>query len=239
MPELIEEVFNQIYINSLECNGIHGVDFIRHKKSGNVIKIMDYLKLDNATKREYKRIKHLGIKQEIKKNVWILCLFTTSKVTQMNEFMVNNTILTNNFHQYINYPIIVENSTLCEYFIFHSDLTQFPEYCKNYITLSSKDMDTRMSEIMVDAIKGYKTTLYSADFQNPLSILDSLYKHYEGRQDIFMNYDRDTKHLRHLEITNDDLINFIDNVFEGKNIHGEDMLKKSINEIKSNNKIMM
>jgi hypothetical protein len=100
-------------------------------------------------------------------------------------------------------------------------------------------MDTRMSEIMIDAIKGYKTTLYSADFQNPLSILDSLYKHYEGKQDIFMNYDRDTKHLRHLEITNDDLINFIDNVFEGKNIHGEDMIKKSISEIKSNNKIMM
>jgi beta-mannanase len=64
--ELLEESLNQIYISSLECNGIHGVDFIRNKKKGNVIKIADYLKLDNAAKKEYKRIKHLGIKQEIK-----------------------------------------------------------------------------------------------------------------------------------------------------------------------------
>jgi hypothetical protein len=53
-----------------------------------------------------------------------------------------------------------------------------------------------------------------------------------------MNYDRSTKHLIHLKIKNDDIINFIDNVFEGKNIHGEDILKKSINEIKDINKII-
>jgi hypothetical protein len=100
-------------------------------------------------------------------------------------------------------------------------------------------MDARLSEVMLDAIEGYKKTLYVADFQNPLSILDGLYKYYAGKQDIFMNYDRDAKHLIHLEITNDDIINFIDNVFEGKNIHGESMLKKSINEIKSNNNILV
>lgn len=239
MLELLEENFYQIYISSLECNGIHGIDFMRNKKNGNIVRIMDYLKLDTASKKEYKRIKHLGIKQEIKEDIWILCLFTSSKVTKMSQFMVYNTTLSDNFHQYINYPIIVHNSTLCEYFIFHNDLNEFPDYCKNYITSSSKNIDLRLLEIMMDAIKGYETTLNVADFREPLSIQDSLYKYYEGRQDIFMNYDRDTKHLKHLEIRNDDIMNFIDNVFEGKNIHGEDILKKSIDEIKSSNKIII
>jgi len=104
--------------------------------------------------------------------------------------------------------------------------------------LSPKGIDIRMLEIVNDAVEGYKTTLRVADFDDPLSIQDRLYKYYEGRQDIFMNYDRSTKHLIHLKIKNDDIINFIDNVFEGKNIHGEDILKKSINEIKDINKII-
>jgi hypothetical protein len=60
---LIEEGFNKIYMNSIESNGIHGVDFIKHKWTGNIIK------MGKAERKDYKIIKHLGIKQEIKENI--------------------------------------------------------------------------------------------------------------------------------------------------------------------------
>jgi hypothetical protein len=66
---LIEEGFNKIYMNSIESNGIHGVDFIKHKWTGNIIKISEYAKMGKAERKDYKIIKHLGIKQEIKENI--------------------------------------------------------------------------------------------------------------------------------------------------------------------------
>jgi hypothetical protein len=69
LENLAEETINQIYMNSIQCNGIHGVDFIRHRIKGDIIKISHYLNLDNISKKEYMITKHLCIKQEIKENI--------------------------------------------------------------------------------------------------------------------------------------------------------------------------
>ncbi len=234
---LIVEVFNEIYMNSVESNGIHGVDFIRHKGTGNIIKISEYIKLEGKEKKAYKIVKHLGIKQEIKKNIWLFCLFTSQKTTQLNDFIIYNTELTGNFHRYINYPIIVDNPTLCEYFIFHSDIQSFPDYCKNYIE-SSKNMYAATLDIFQNSFDAYIKTLYRANFNNPITIENRIFKYYKGKQDILMSYSNSKDFMRYIEITNEDLIGFIDKVFEGKNINGKDILKKSIKEVKYDNKIL-
>jgi len=235
---LIEEGFNKIYMNSIESNGIHGVDFIKHKWTGNIIKISEYAKMGKAERKDYKIIKHLGIKQEIKENIWLFCLFTSQKTTELNNFIIYNTELTDNFHKYINYPIIVENSTLCEYFIFHSDIQNFPNYCKSYIELSGNKYNATL-DIFKDSFDAYIKTLYRADFNNPITIENKILRYYKGEQDILMSYSNSTNSIRYMEITNQDLINFIYKVFEGKNINNEDILKKSIKEIRDNKKILL
>jgi len=235
---LAEDMFNQVYMNSIQSNGIHGVDFIRHRKKGDIIKILDYLNLDKRDKKEYIITKHLGIKQELKENIWIFCLFTSHKTTEINNFIIYNTELTNNFHKYINHPIIVENSSLCEYFLFHDNIQDYPNYCKNYIT-SSKDPHKAILNILGDSLEAYLKTLYRADFNNPITIENAIYKYYEGKQNILMNYSKSTNFMRYIGISNEDIIDFTYKVFDGKNIKGEGIIEKSIKEIKYNNKILL
>ena len=238
LENLAEETINQIYMNSIQCNGIHGVDFIRHRIKGDIIKISHYLNLDNISKKEYMITKHLGIKQEIKENIWIFCLFTSQKTTELNNFIIYNTELTNSFHKYINYPIIVENSTLCEYFLFHDDIQNYPKYCKNYIMLS-KDPYKAVLHIFGDSLEAYLKTLYKADFNKPITIENAIYKYYEGRQDILMNYSKSTNFMRYINISNENIIEFTYKIFKGKNIKGEDIIQKSIKEVKYNNKVLL
>ena len=235
---LVEDMFNQVYMNSIQSNGIHGVDFIRHRKKGDIIKILDYINLSEKGKKEYKINKHLGIKQELKENIWIFCLFTSHKTTELSDFIIYNTELTNNFHKYINHPIIVENSSLCEYFLFHDNIEHYPNYCKNYI-ISSKNPYEAVLKILGDSLEAYLKTLYGANFNEPITIENAIYKYYEGKQNILMNYSRSTNFMRYMSISNKDIIEFTYKIFEGKNIKDENIIQKSIKEIKYNNKVLL
>ena len=165
-------------------------------------------------------------------------MFTSHKTTEINNFIIYNTELTNNFHKYINHPIIVENSSLCEYFLFHDNIQDYPNYCKNYIT-SSKDPHKAILNILGDSLEAYLKTLYRADFNNPITIENAIYKYYEGKQNILMDYSKSTNFMRYIGISNEDIIDFTYKVFDGKNIKGEGIIEKSIKEIKYNNKILL
>jgi hypothetical protein len=66
---MFEYSLENLYINSLNSNGIHGVHFIKNKYNGNIIKIKDFKALSQLEVRDYSIVKHLGIKQEIKEDI--------------------------------------------------------------------------------------------------------------------------------------------------------------------------
>ncbi len=116
------ENFEQIYINSLNFNGIHNFTFIKNIKSSKIIKITDFIKIPLEEWKNYQFINHIGIKQEIKNNIWMVSLFTSQKFFELDGIIYNNLELTENIHKYINHPIIVDNNTFCEFFLFQIHL---------------------------------------------------------------------------------------------------------------------
>lgn len=224
--------WGELYINSINCNGIHGVDFYKNIKTNEIIKILDYIKLDKIAKKDYKVFKHIGIKQEIKDDVWTFCLFTSKKVMYMNSLMFMNLELTSNIHQYINYPLIVNNKTLCEYFIFHDNLNEFPKYCIKSIDVSNniEIIFKNTLELYIDSIHGYRKALFGYNFNNPNVILDSIYKQYINKNNFLienkLQYGKDVEYLRYLGLTNTDIINFVNNILENKNIHGVNIINE-------------
>jgi len=232
MWEILEYNLENLYINSLNSNGIHGVHFIKNKYNGNIIKIKDFKTLPQLQIKDYSIIKHLGIKQEIKKDIWVFCLFTSKAFMQVGDVIIYNTELTNNLNKYVNYPIIVKNSVLCEYFIFYDNIESYPSYCKKYIT-SNKCLEENTMQLFNDSMDAYLKTLWRADFNNPITIQDEIYNYYKNKSLLFNNqeimvYSNSVEYLHFLDITNTDLIKFIENVFKLKNIKGENIIEKSM-----------
>jgi hypothetical protein len=233
--------FEEIYTNSINLNGIHGVDFYRNLKTREIIKIKDYLNLDNSDKKYYKKFNHLGVKQKIKDDVWIFCMFTSQAFIEMNTIKILNMELTDNIHKYVNKPIIVNNTTLCEYFIFHNNIEKYPKYCKEYI-FSSKDVYANLIEIQEDSIKGYKLSLYAYDFNNPITLEEWIHECFKNKNNFLvkkeLKYGTDPEYLRLIELTNTDIFIFINQILDNKNIYGENLinseiLMEKINEIKN------
>jgi hypothetical protein len=101
---------------------------------------------------------------------------------------------------------------LCEYFLFHDNIEHYPNYCKNYI-ISSKNPYEAVLKILGDSLEAYLKTLYGANFNEPITIENAIYKYYEGKQNILMNYSRSTNFMRYMSISNKDIIEFDENLF--------------------------
>jgi hypothetical protein len=123
---------------------------------------------------------------------------------------------------------------LCEYFLFHDSIEHYP----NYI-ISSKNPYEAVLNILGDSLEAYLKTLYGANFNEPITIENAIYKYYKGKQNILMNYSRSTNFMRYMSISNKDIIEFTYKIFEGKNIKDENIIQKSIKEIKYNNKVLL
>ena len=229
---MFEYSLENLYINSLNSNGIHGVHFIKNKYNGNIIKIKDFKALSQLEVRDYSIVKHLGIKQEIKEDIWVFCLFTSKAFMQIGDMMIYNTEITNSLNKYINHPIIVKNSVLCEYFVFYDNIESYPSYCRKYIT-SNKNLEENTLQLFNESMDAYLRTLWGANFNNPITIQDQIYNYYKNESSLFnnkeiMKYSNSVEYLHFLDITNTDLIKFVENVFKFKNIKGENIIEKSM-----------
>ena len=224
------ENFEQIYVNSLKFNGIHNFTFISHIKSGKILRIVDFLALSSEQWKDYRFISHLGIKQEIKNDIWMVSLFTSSKIFQLDNIIYNNIELTDNIHKYISHSVIVNNNTFCQFFLISDSFNTLPNYCKNLI--STVNHESIIMKIYEDCLTGYKKMLFTYNFNNPTVICDTTFKFLKNKS--IISYDEVTYNLEfenskefidYLGLTKHDIELFIKAIFNNTNIKGENLIK--------------
>lgn len=228
MPLEIEILLEETYINSLNCNGIHGVKFIRDIKLNKIIKWYDYNLMTPYEKKYCKIFTHLGIKHQIKDDIWALTLATSQTITEINNFKFFNMQLSNNVHRYINPPIIGNNSIISEYFVFENSISSYPKYCTDLL-VAGNEVEI-LNKIHEDMLEAYKKSLWKYNFNNTIIVQDWIFNSYKIKLDLIRDenliYENSKDYLKFKEITNTDIIIFIENVFENKNIKGEKFIKK-------------
>ena len=116
--------------------------------------------------------------------------------------------------------------------ISYDSIDNYPSYCKKYIT-SNKNIEGNTLQLFNESMKAYVDTLWAANFNNPITIQDKIYNYSQNKKLIFNNqeimlYSDSVEYLHFLNITNSDLIRFIDNVFKFKNIKGENIIERSM-----------
>ena len=225
------ENFEQIYINSLNFNGIHNFTFIKNIKSSKIIKITDFIKIPLEEWKSYQFINHIGIKQEIKNNIWMVSLFTSQKFFELDGIIYNNLELTENIHKYINHPIIVDNNTFCEFFFISDSFNTLPKYCKDLIiNLNNESIIIKIHE---DCLTGYKKMLFNYNFNKPMVLYDKAFKFLKNKSIISWDqvtnnlvFEESKEFMNYLGITKNDIDLFIKCIFENTNIKGENLIKK-------------
>ncbi len=228
----IYEILNldEVYMNTLKSNGIHAISFVKNRNTYEIVKWEFYNSLNTYEKRNYKIFTHLGLKHEIKDDLWCMSMTTSQRIIEINSISIQNIELTNNFHKFMNQPIIAHNSILSQYFKFDENIYSYPEYCKQYIKIGNMVENTL--EIQKDLIKGYNLSLYKANFNEPYIMSDYIFNYYKLNTPFYsdnnevLKYQKSEDYLNFRGISPSNLIQFTENALNGKNVKGEDLIKK-------------
>lgn len=150
----------------------------------------------------------------------------------INDTLIQNIELTDNIHKYVNPPIIIDNTTLCEYMIFDDNIDFYPKYCIDFI---SNNSFLRVNELLSYSLEGYKKAITSNNFNNQIVVQDAIFKYYTQGFNMLngtnlLEYKRLKDYLIFKEVNNSHIINFIENIMKNKNIKGEDIINKEIIE---------
>jgi hypothetical protein len=141
-------------------------------------------------------------------------LFTTKSFTNLNEYIVYNIHLSDNIFQYVNRPIFVRNSILCEYIETINRLNKFPTYIVKEIE-NYGNIETGLEMLRKNAEEGFIKSLYASDFNNPMVLSEIEYNYnVDKKNKMILNseakYDKNIDYLRDSKLTNDDIISLID-----------------------------
>lgn len=206
-------IYQSIYENALNANGFHNIRFYIDKKSGNLIKIADIL-LKRVNIDEIRLLTHMGYKVQINEDLWMFGLFTTKAFTTLNEFTIYNIHLSNNLFSYVNRPIFVRNSILCEYIEIIDELNKFPKYVRDEVKRNSS-IEEGLEVVAKYAEDGFMKSLYAVNFNDPtvLSEIEYNYSYDRGNKMILNNavkYDKNIDYLRNSNLTTDDIISLVE-----------------------------
>lgn len=210
---MIEIVIQTIYEESLNANGFHNIKLCIDTRTGNLVKIADIFS-KKIPKENIKVLYHMGYKFKINEDLWMFGLFTTNSFTTLNEYMVYNIHLSNNIFQYVNRPIFVRNSILCEYIETIDRLSKFPKYIVKEIE-NYGNIETGLEMLRKNAEEGFIKSLYASDFNNPMVLSEIEYNYnVDKKNKMILNsaakYDKKIDYLRDSKLTNDDIISLID-----------------------------
>lgn len=202
-----------IYEKALNANGFHNIKFYIHRNSGNLIKIADIL-LKKVPKDEILTLTHMGYKLQINENLWMFGLFTTKAFTTLNEFTIYNIHLSNNLFSYVNRPIFVRNSILCEYIEIIDDLNKFPKYVINEVKRNNS-IEKGLEIVAKYAEDGFIKSLYASNFNDPIILSEIEYNYnYDKENKMILNnaikYNKNIDYLRNNNLTNDNIISLVE-----------------------------
>ena len=210
MYEIIDQ---SIYEKALNANGFHNIRFYIDIKSGNLVKIADIL-LKRVPNKQIIPLTHMGYKVQLNEDLWMFGLFTTKAFTTLNEFTIYNIHLSNNLFSYVNRPIFVRNSILCEYIEIIDELNKFPKYVREEVKRSNS-IEEGLEVVAKYAEDGFIKSLYASNFNDPivLSEIEYNYNYDRGNKMILNNavkYDKNIDYLRNNNLTNDDIISLVE-----------------------------
>ena len=210
MYEIIDQ---SIYEKALNANGFHNIRFYIDIKSGNLIKIVDIL-LKRHPNKQIIPLTHMGYKVQINEDLWMFGLFTTKAFTTLNEFTIYNIHLSNNLFSYVNRPIFVRNSILCEYIEIIDELNKFPKYVRDEIKRRNS-IEEGLEIVAKYAEDGFMKSLYASNFNDPivLSEIEYNYNHDKGNKMILNNavkYNKNIDYLRNNNLTNEGIISLVE-----------------------------
>jgi len=141
-------------------------------------------------------------------------LFTTKPFTSLNEFTIHNVHLSNNLFSYVNRPIFVRNSILCEYIQVIDKLNKFPDFVIEEVERHDS-IEKGLEVVREYAEEGFIKSLYASDFNNPI-VLSEIEHNYicDKTNKMILNsvvrYDINANYLKNNNLTNSDIISIIE-----------------------------
>jgi len=202
-----------MYEEALNANGFHNIKFYIDKRSGNLIKTADVL-LKRIPKDKIQTLYHMGYKFQINEDLWMFGLFTSKAFTVLNEYIIYNIHLSNNLFSYVNRPIFVRNSVLCDYIEVIDNLNKFPDFIREEVERHNSK-EKGLEVVREYAEEGFIKSLYASDFNNPIVLSEIEYNYIcDKTNKMILNsagrYDKNVNYLRNSNLTIDDIISLVE-----------------------------
>ena len=212
-----------------------------YMKNGKLIKFSDYMFLPKILQEQVSILSHVGVKQQLNNDFWVLTLFTTKPITYLyDNVIMHNILLQNNIHKYINPSIILLNSILSEYVSISDNIAHFPKYKE----LKNLSINSQIELIMKDSIDAFKLSMLSSNFNDPFIISEiiaenqskNLFKKssiiHRNQLEWFTGnvakYHKNSNYLRFKFLNNENIIHFTNNFEDSLNIKNESYYKNNL-----------
>lgn len=207
-------VADLVYNLSVNSNGWHNFKFYLDIRTGTLIRIIDIYN-QSISKTYIRSFYHMGYKIKLNEDLYMFGLFTSTPITILGEYTIHNIQLTNSVFKYINNPIFVRNSILCQYLEVIDNLQNFPKYIKEEVS-NHKSIKLGLEILAKDAENGFIKSLYACDFNSGISLISALEEYLNGEKTkIIINrgkYNKDFNFLKENGLRNEDIMELVDRI---------------------------